>query len=294
MHVGHETLYPDHLPEVPYPRSPCPTPTAIFYASRPRLAAAAAGSRQYASLWRGRPRVPDRTCADAIFYVLRTGCQWQALDQTKLCAHSTAHDRFQAWVEAGVFLKLWQAGVQQFEELCGIEWEWLAMDGAMTKAPLGGGKTGRNPTDRGKSGVKRSLLTEGHGVPISLVTDGTNRHDMKLVRETLESLVVKRPEPTEDHPQGMCLDAGYDYDEVYAILHAFGFIAHVRSRGEEAKAIKHMIGFKARRWVVERSHSWMDRFRRLFARWEKKPENYLAFLHFACGLIAFRAAGVFG
>ncbi len=88
----------------------------------------------------GRPRVPDRTCADAIFYVLRTGCQWQALDQTDLCAHSTAHDRFQAWVEAGVFLTLWQAGVQQFDELCGIDWEWLAMDGAMTKAPLGGEK----------------------------------------------------------------------------------------------------------------------------------------------------------
>jgi transposase len=86
----------------------------------------------------GRPRVPDRGCADAIFYVLRTGCQWRALDQTELWAHSTAHDRFQAWVEAGVFLKLWQAGVQQFDELRGIEWDWLAMDGAMTKAPVGG------------------------------------------------------------------------------------------------------------------------------------------------------------
>jgi putative transposase len=88
----------------------------------------------------GRPRVPDRACADAIFYVLRTGCQWQALDQTELCAHSTAHDRFQAWVEAGVFLKLWQAGVERFDEASGIEWDWLAMDGAMTKAPLGGEK----------------------------------------------------------------------------------------------------------------------------------------------------------
>ena len=88
----------------------------------------------------GRPRVPDRTCADAIFYVLRTGYQWQALDQTDLCAHSTAHDRFQTWVAAGVFLKLWHAGVQQFEELCGIEWDWLALDGALTKAPLGGEK----------------------------------------------------------------------------------------------------------------------------------------------------------
>src|SRR5215467_8323215 len=70
----------------------------------------------------GRPRVPDRDCADAIFYVLRTGCQWRALDQTELCAHSTAHDRFQEWMEADVFLKLWQAGIEQFEELCGIGW----------------------------------------------------------------------------------------------------------------------------------------------------------------------------
>lgn len=88
----------------------------------------------------GRPRRADRACADAIFYVLRTGCQGHALDQTELCAHSTAHDRFQAWVEAGVFLRLWQAGVAQFDELRGIEWDWLAMDGAMTKAPLGGGR----------------------------------------------------------------------------------------------------------------------------------------------------------
>src|SRR5215813_11014972 len=86
----------------------------------------------------GRPRVPDRQCADAIFYVLRTGCQWGALDATDLCPHSTAHDRFQAWVAAGVFRKLWQTGVEQFDELRGVDWSWLSMDGAMTKAPLGG------------------------------------------------------------------------------------------------------------------------------------------------------------
>ncbi len=93
----------------------------------------------------GRPRVPDRACADAIFYVLRTGCQWEALNQTDLCAKSTAHDRFQQWVEAGVFLKLWQLGVAQFDELQGIDWNWLSMDGAMTKAPLGGEKDGTEP-----------------------------------------------------------------------------------------------------------------------------------------------------
>ena len=92
----------------------------------------------------------------------------------------------------------------------------------------------------------------------------------------------------------MCLDKGYDYDEVRDILGEFGFTAHIRPRGEEAKAIKREAGFKARRWMVERSHSWTLRFRRLLVRWDKKPENYLALLHFACGLIAFRAAGLFG
>jgi putative transposase len=157
-----------------------------------------------------------------------------------------------------------------------------------------GKKTGPNPTDRGKSGVKRSLLTEGHGVPIGLEVEGANRHEMKLVRATVESLIVARPEPTTDQPQGVCLDAGYDDDEVYATLKEFGFTAHVRPRGEEAKAIKWEAGFNARRWVVERAHSWMNRFRRLLIRWDKKPKNYLAFLHFACALIAFRAAGLFG
>lgn len=242
----------------------------------------------------GKPRRPDRECADAIFYVLRTGCQWQALDQTELCPHSTAHDRFQEWVKAGVFLKLWQVGLEQFDELRGINWDWLSMDGAITKAPLGGEKTGPNPTDRGKSGVKRSLLTEGHGLPIGLAVDGANRHDMKMTRPTIESIVINRPVPTAEQPQGMCLDKGYDYDEVRDILYEFGFTAHIRQRGEEAKAIKNEAGFKARRWVVERAHSWMNRFRRLLIRWDKKPANYLAFLHFACGLICFRSAGLFG
>jgi transposase len=88
----------------------------------------------------GRPRKADRICADGIFYVLRTGCQWKALDETAICPGSTAHDRFQEWVAAGVFLQLWQAGLEQFDELNGIDWEWLSLDGAITKAPLGGEK----------------------------------------------------------------------------------------------------------------------------------------------------------
>lgn len=242
----------------------------------------------------GRPRKGDRCCADAIFFVLRTGGQWESLNQTELCAKSTAHDRFQEWVAAGTFLKLWQSGLEAFDELRGIDWAWLSMDGAMTKAPLGGQQTGPNPTDRAKRGVKRSLLTEGHGVPIGLAVDGANRHDMKLVRATLESIVAERPSATDEQPQGLCLDKGYDYEEVRALLTEFGFTAHIRSRSEEAKELACEAGRRARRWVVERTHSWMNRFRRILVRWEKKPQHYLAFLHFACALIAFRAAGLFG
>jgi putative transposase len=157
-----------------------------------------------------------------------------------------------------------------------------------------GKKTGPNPTDRAKSGVKRSLLTEAHGIPVGLTVAGANRHDMKLVKQTVQSVVVKRPRPTKNHPQGMCLDKGYDYEEVRDTLREFGFTAHIRARGEEAREIKRHTGFRARRWVVERTHSWMNRFRRVLIRWDKQVDNYLAFLHFACALIAFRAAGLFG
>lgn len=98
----------------------------------------------------GRPRAPDRRCADAIFFVLRTGCQWNALNATGLCPSSTAHDRFQEWVRAGVFERLWQAGLERFDELQGIDWRWLALDGAQGKAPLGGEKNRPQPDRSGQ------------------------------------------------------------------------------------------------------------------------------------------------
>lgn len=157
-----------------------------------------------------------------------------------------------------------------------------------------GKKTGPNPTDRAKKGVKRSLLTEGVGVPVGLAIDGANRHDCKMVETTIKSIPVSRPKSTKRKHQGMCLDKGYDSGEVRDLIKAFGYTAHIRSRGDEAQAIKQEAGLKARRWVVERTHSWMNRFRRVLTRWEKKPENYLALLHLVCAVITFRCSGLFG
>ncbi len=106
------------------------------------------------------------------------------------------------------------------------------------------------------------------------------------------SIAIERPEPTPERPQGMSMDKGYDFNEVRDLLTVFGFTAHIRARGEEAKSIQQEAGYRARRWVVERTHSWMNRFRRILIRWEKKPENYLAFLHLACAYITIKQAGI--
>jgi putative transposase len=130
-------------------------------------------------------------------------------------------------------------------------------------------------------------------VPLGLAVAGANINDFKLLERTIASIPIERPEPTAERPQRLCLDKGYDYPEVYELVAEFGFTAHVRARGEEAKAIKREAGFRARRWVVERTHSWLNRFRRILVRWEKRTDTYLAMLHLACALITWRTAGLF-
>ncbi len=92
-----------------------------------------------------RPRIPDRQVLNGIFFVLRTGCQWKALDATGICKGSTAHSRFLEWQEAGFFARLWETALCDYDEIKGLDWEWLALDGALTKAPLGGEKNGAKP-----------------------------------------------------------------------------------------------------------------------------------------------------
>ena len=92
-----------------------------------------------------RRRVPDRQVLDGIFFVLRTGCQWKALSATGICSSSTAHSRFQAWVQAGVFARLWDEALHDYEDLIGLDFDWMALDGSLHKAPLGGKKNGSQP-----------------------------------------------------------------------------------------------------------------------------------------------------
>ncbi len=165
----------------------------------------------------------------------------------------------------------------------------------MSKAPLGRGATGENPTDRAKMGTKRSMLTDGAGIPLAVAVEGANRHDSKLLVATLDGLVVARPASEEGEEAGyeqhLCLDAGYDSETVREELEARGYEPHIspadkEKRSERKEARRHPEG-RARRWVVERTHSWLNRSRRLLVRWEKKTENYLAFIHLACAQLIF-------
>lgn len=115
-----------------------------------------------------------------------------------------------------------------------------------------------------------------------------------MVKETLDSIPVPRPLVTEGHEQNLCLDKGYAAAEVRETVQEFGFTAHIPAKGAEAQRIKRKARRTARRWVVERTHSWMNRFRGILIRWCKKPENYIALLHLALALITYRAAGLSG
>ncbi len=151
----------------------------------------------------------------------------------------------------------------------------------MPKAPLGRGEIGSNPTDRGKGGVKRSLLTDGHGLPLALVIAGARRHDSMLLEQTLASAVIDRP--TNSSRSCLCLNVGYVGLWIDEYVWRIGMAPCTRGRRHERKAKRE--GTRARHWAVERMHNWPDRYRRLLIRWEKRADTYLAILHFASGLI---------
>jgi putative transposase len=136
-------------------------------------------------------------------------------------------------------------------------------------------------------------LTDGQGIPIAVVVAGANRHEMKLLAGTLDAIVVVRPEPTAEAPQHLCADKGYDYEACYQEAEGHDYIPHIRARGEEQREKRAIPGYRARRWVVEVCHSWLNRFRKLLVRFEKNLATHVALLQFACAYIVLKRAEVF-
>ena len=136
--------------------------------------------------------------------------------------------------------------------------------------------------------MKRSLLVEAHGGPLSLVVAGANVRDDKLLAATLDAVVVERPEPTEGAPQHLCLDKGYDNRPTRDLVEGRGYIPHIRRIGEEKEDAAGRKRYPARRWVVERTLGWLSKCRAILVRYEKKAANYLGLIKVACALLRFR------
>ncbi len=137
------------------------------------------------------------------------------------------------------------------------------------------------------------MLTDGRGVPLGVAIGGANVHDQKLVAETLQSIPVRRPQPRPRQRQHLCADKGYDARVIRQAVARRRDVVHIPRKGEDAQH-RHRRAARARRWVVERTHSWTNRARRMLIRWEKKATNYLGFLHLQFALTAWRVAGVLG
>jgi len=148
--------------------------------------------------------------------------------------------------------------------------------------------TGPNPTDRGKLGTKRHVLTDGQGIPLSVVITSANTHDMKATINTLDNIVIKRrSSKVNEERQNLCLDKGYDFQEIGNSVIKKGYLPHIRHRGERVLT-NHFPIHRSRRWVVERTNSWHNRFRKLLIRYEKKMENYFALVCLGCCIIIYR------
>lgn len=135
--------------------------------------------------------------------------------------------------------------------------------------------------------MKRHILTDGRGVPLAAEISGANVHDKWLVRQTLDSVVLRGSRGPR-RPKNLCLDKGYDYADVETVVRSRRIIPHIRRRGE--RPLVGCVRGKPRRWVVERTNAWHNRFRALLVRWERIGAHYLALLHLACAIIAFQQA----
>jgi putative transposase len=198
----------------------------------------------------------------------------------------------------GVFEKLMKRMAEYYaREQGGISWKWQAMDSKHSAAPLGGEKTGNNPTGRGKAGAKINLLVDGRGAPISVILTGANRHDKVSAMGLISSVTLKRPAQKEQH---LCADKAYDSDDLREFSASAGYEAHIKvnpRRKDLAEGAEHAANddsskrsHLARRWMVERTISWLVKRRSLRTRWSKKAENWLALVQLACAHILLNLA----
>lgn len=230
------------------------------------------------------PRIPDRVVFDKLIGVLVLGAAYERIADAS-CSATTMRNRRDEWIDAGVFVALEQLCLEAYDRIVGLDLENLTVDGCIVKAPCGGEVAGKSPVDRGKQGTKRSLLTDGAGIPLGCVVAPANRHDSPFLRPTLErlgrfdtghGLGGGLPEQITVH-----LDAGYDSAVTRDLLAELGCDAVISKKGFPLQA--------GARWVIERTNSWHNRgFKKLAICTERRARVIDAFIALANAVIIIR------
>jgi transposase len=226
-----------------------------------------------------RPRIGDRVIFDKLIQVLRFGCSYESIADVT-CSATTIRERRDEWIRAGVFARLKQIALQAYDRIVGLVLQDIAVDGCITKAPGGGECAGRSPVDRGKLGMKRSLLTDGYGIPPGRVLAPASRNDSPLLAATLDKLGDLGPLPGDIRVH---LDAGYDSRTTRDELAARGMTGDIAHKGSKAPVQA------GQRWHVERTNAWHNAFNRLQRCYERREEVIDAFFDLADAIITVRS-----
>jgi hypothetical protein len=225
-----------------------------------------------------RRRVPDRVVFEHVIAALVHGSGYERIAGPG-CSDVTIRRRLKEWAAAGLSERVHALALRAYDQMIGLELEDLAVDGCLTKAPCGGEAAGRSPVDRGKQGLKRSVVTDGGGIPLHVVSAGANRHDAPLLEATLAGLdkLDRLPDEVTVH-----LDRGYDGGPTRALLEALGFDGSVARKGVPAPVQAGV------RWVVERTHGWMNGYGKLRRCTEKARAVVDFYLFLAAALVVLR------
>ena len=225
-----------------------------------------------------RPRIPDRVVFEYVIAALVHGSGYERIASVG-CSDRTIRRRVHEWAAAGLTEQVHTLALQAYDRMIGLDLDELAVDGCLTKAPGGGEAAGRSPVDRGKQGLKRSVVTDGTGIPLHVVSAGANRHDSPLLGPTLAGL-----EKLDEVPEAVTvyLDRGYDGQPSRTLLDAFGFQGVIARKGVPAPRQA------GTRWVVERTHSWMNGYGKLRRCTEKRSTVVDFYLFLAAALVVIR------
>ncbi|WP_433052285.1 IS5 family transposase [Dactylosporangium sp. CS-033363] len=228
-----------------------------------------------------RRRVPDRVVFEHVIAALVHGSGYERIAGPG-CSDSTIRRRLRSWAAAGLGERVHALVLAAFDRMIGLQLTDLAVDGCITKAVSGGAHVGRSPVDRGKGGRKRSVVTDGGGVPLGVVAAGANRHDGPLLGPTLDA-AIDQVGPRWPDLVTVHLDAGYDSIPTRHLLAGRGWTGRISRRGRPAPVQA------GRRWVVEADHAWMNGFGKLRRHTDRHPAVIDFYHYLAAAIVTLRA-----